>query len=387
MERFLTSDRLISYHRNKLDVTPFPGDKLNIAFLNRKFDQYEFHLTKSPDDLVLTTIKEIYQELQDGCEVYAYGILNTKILVILFNHLKTNKNPHIRINSALCFKQFCRINTSKQLLDEIKILTQLDSILDDNEPELRLYTTEGLIYYAAYREGQECLIKNKVLELVIQKISKEESELVLFKLLELSYELLKADNATNIALSNNFIHILKNYVTHVKIKIRINTFKNYSSLSMSEYGKQQCTNEGELIRICLEQVFEQLNLNQENLDDNKRKYTKRDSMDLMVQMTRFLNSVSILKQAKEEIFKYKGLEQGLLLLNYVVNGTDLSYSKEDKEQLIINTLQYIGNTSEDPSSRKYMIDHLSELNIFLKSDNSFIKEQAEITIKIIKWKP
>ncbi len=35
-----------------------------------------------------------------------------------------------------------------------------------------------------------------------------------------------------------------------------------------------------------------------------------DSTNLMIQMTRFLISVSILKQEKEEIFKFKGLEQG-----------------------------------------------------------------------------
>ena len=44
MERFLTFDRLIASHRNRLDVTKFPEDKLNRAYLDNKYNQFKLHL-------------------------------------------------------------------------------------------------------------------------------------------------------------------------------------------------------------------------------------------------------------------------------------------------------------------------------------------------------
>ncbi len=387
MERFLTSDRLIAFHRNKLDIQPYPDDKLNIAYLNQKFYQYEQHLLTSPDELKIITIKEIYKDLQDGDEVYKYSVQYTNILVILFNLLKVYENKDIRIESSFCFKQFCKLNFSRQIFDEIKILTKLESILYDQEAQVRLNVIEGLIFFCSYREGQEAIIKNKVLNLIINKIDNEASELVLFKLLELHYEILKADTASRISLDNGIIQILKKQVKHKKIKIRTNVFKNFASLSMCEHGKEECTNEGSLIKECLDQVSEQLSLNQESLDDSVRKYSKYDSMLLMNELTRFLLAVSILKRGKEEIFKFKGLSYGLELLGLIISSNDSHYQKDDKEQLLLNIIQYIGNTSEDPSSRKFLLDNLKSLEVFLSYDNEFIKEQAVITIKIIKWKP
>ena len=40
MERFLSFDRFIAYHRNKKDVTEIPKDKLTIAYSNVKFGKY-----------------------------------------------------------------------------------------------------------------------------------------------------------------------------------------------------------------------------------------------------------------------------------------------------------------------------------------------------------
>lgn len=383
MERFLTSDRLIAFHRNKLDVKPFPNDKLNIAYLKQKYQQYYIHLTSSSDELIIKTIKTIYDELKDACEIYSYSVENAPIIQVLFSHLKTHSNTDIRINSALCFKQLCKILPSKMTLEELGFIKDLTSIFDDNEPLVRFYFVEGLIEFVSFRAGQDSLLENRVFQTIIKKVSEEKSELVLFKLLELSNMILKADTASQTALDCNFIQILKKHIEHDKAEIRINTFMNYSSLGMSEHGKAACTNEGTLLKICIDQLeMSTILLNQEDSSNVSRK----NLILHLVQLTRFLLVVSILKRGKEEIYKFKGLEKGLKLLNLLAEASNNNF-EEDIEQIIINTLQFIGNTSEDPSSRAEMLKHLAELDKFFSVGNPYIKNQVKLTVGIITWKP
>ena len=46
MERFLTHDRLISLYRKRYDVPKFPDDKLKMAYLDEKYEQFWLHLVK-----------------------------------------------------------------------------------------------------------------------------------------------------------------------------------------------------------------------------------------------------------------------------------------------------------------------------------------------------
>ena len=107
-----------------------------------------------------------------------------------------------------------------------------------------------------------------------------------------------------------------------------------------------------------------------------KNFYELDSINMLISLTRFQNTVSILKRGKVEILGNNGLEYYLQLLKIVKN-----------EQVIINTLQVLGNTSEEPGARKFMNSHLSELEIFAKSTNEFIKAQAEFSLKVITWIP
>ena len=51
MERFLTYDRLISLYRKRYDVPEFPEDKLKMAYLDEKYEQFWLHLVKKNLDL------------------------------------------------------------------------------------------------------------------------------------------------------------------------------------------------------------------------------------------------------------------------------------------------------------------------------------------------
>lgn len=383
MERFLTSDRLIAFHRNRLDVKTFPSDKLNIAYLKQKYQQYYIHLTSSSDELIIKTILTIYDELKDACEIYSYAIDNSPIIEVLFSHLKTHINTDIRVNSALCFKQLCKILPSKLTLEELGFIKDLTSIFDDKEPLVRLYFVEGLIEFVSFRAGQDSLLESRVFQTIINKIKEEKSELVLYKLLILSNMILKADTASQTALDCNFIQILKKHIEHDKAEIRINTFMNYASLGMSEHGKAACTNEGTLIKFCIDQL--DISTCLLKVQDFS-KVSKQNLILHLVQLTRFLLVVSILKRAKEEIYSFKGLEKGLNLLNLLANTIDSNF-EDDIDQIIINTLQFIGNTSEDPNSRIEMLKHLTELDKFFSVGNPYIKKQVKLTVGIITWKP
>lgn len=374
MERLLTYDRYISFHRNKLDVQTYPSDKLNMAYLDEKFNQFKIHLESSPDNLIIKTLKEINIQLQEGDEIFKYSICNTSILTLIFNHLKSNHNDEIRINSALCFKQFCRLKSSQAKLHELEYTKKLKSVFDDKNALVRINVVEGLIYYASFRESQEFLLNDEVLELVIEKINNEKNESVLNQFLILSNEILSVDKASKLALGNNFVQILKKSMNYNKTKIRISVYINYGSLSLDEEGKEACTNEGELIIDSLNQVNEQISLlEQKNKPSN---YLELDSLNMLIALTRFQNSVSILKRGKVEIFENKGLDSYLKLLKLVTT-----------EQIIINILQVIGNTAEEPRARKFMLSRLSDIEVFLKSSNEFIQRQAKMTLDIISWKP
>lgn len=374
MERLLTYDRFISFHRNKLDVQPFPEDKLNMAYLNEKFDQFQIHLENSDDQLIIKTLKEINNQLSDGDEIYAYAILNTNIIIQILKHLRSNKNTDIRVNSSMCFKQFCKLNPAKETINKLNFMEDLQLIFDDQEPLVRQNTVEGLIFYASYRQGQETLLENSVLETIIKKVDNEKSELVLNNFLMLANEILKADKAFKLALDNKYIQVLKKHINHSKAKIRISVFYNFGSLSISEEGKTACTNEGELIINSLKQVNQQIDLIQAKSKPSY--YLELDTLNLIISLTRFQNTVSILKRGKVEIFENHGLESYLKLIKIVTN-----------EQILISVLQVIGNTAEEPRARKFMLSHLPEIEIFLKNQHELIQKQAKMTIDIITWKP
>jgi hypothetical protein len=374
MERHLTYDRFISHHRNKLDVKKFPEDKLNMAYLDEKFKQFTIHLSESDDSLIIKTLKEINNQLQDGDEVFAYSIRNNQILKLIFKHLKDNSNNEIRINSALCFKQFCRLNPSRELLNKFNYISSLESIFDDKEERVRLYTVEGLIFYTSFREGQEVLLENKVLQQVIKKVDNEKNEMVLNNFLILANELLKAEGASKLALNCNYVKILKKHINYTKAKLRISVFINLGSLSMSEQGKEICTNEGDLIKNALTQITQQIDLLQ--IKNKPNYYYELDTINMLIALTRFCNAVSILKIGKVEIFENKGLESYLTLLKISNN-----------DQIILNSLQVICNTSEEPRARKFMLNNISDIEVFLKNKNELVKAQAEMTKNTIVWKP
>ena len=90
MERFLSYDRLISLYRKRYDAPEFPEDKLKMAFLDEKYEQFCLHLVKKNLDLnmVKKVIKEIYNQLQNAEEVYKYAMDNSPLFNTIFHYMQ-----------------------------------------------------------------------------------------------------------------------------------------------------------------------------------------------------------------------------------------------------------------------------------------------------------
>lgn len=373
MERILSYDRIISYHRNKLDVPPFPEDKLNMAYSDDKYEQFLIHLKNTNIEMVKKVIKEINNQLQSGDEVFNYSIKHPQLLNKLFEYLQYHSQNKemaeiIRILSSLCFKQFCMVLKSKEHLNSFEFIKNIHKTFSDESEEVRINVYQALIYYSQHRYGIDTLVENKVLHQIIQKLNEEQSQTVLNLILILTNEILNAKGAPQIALECGFITSLKKYLNTDDLILREIVILNYGSISFCEEGKRECVKEGSLIKNILKFLI---------LDKNLSYGNKNNMLPIIIASTRFLNSVSILKRGKVEIYEENGLDILFDILTYF----------KDNEQLILNILGIFGNVSEEPRARKKMVAVWDHFDCFIKNENELIAEQAEITKNIIHWKP
>jgi len=373
MERFLSYDRIISYHRNKLDVSPFPEDKLNMAYGDNKYQQFLIHLNQTDLEMIKKVIKEIDNQLQSGDEVYKYSIKHPELLDKLFFFLQY-MNPNnkqdadiIRILSSQCFKQFCLVLRSKEHLNSNQFIKDIHNTFLDEKEEVRINVYQALIYYSQSRYGIDNLLENQILQQIIKMINEEKSNRVLNLILILTNEILNSEGAPQIALKVNLIENLKKYLNSEDLTLRHVVLINYGSISFCEEGKKMCVEEGSLIKMILKFL---------KLENYSKGSDKNALLKILVASTRFLNNVSILKRGKVEIFEEKGLD---LCFDLIKNFDD--------EQLYLNIFGIIGNVSEEPRARKNMINIWEHLECFVSHENPLIAEQAQITKDIIKWKP
>ena len=383
MERFLTHDRLISLYRKRYDVPKFPDDKLKMAYLDEKYEQFWLHLVKKNLDLnmVKKVIKEIYNQLQDAEEVYKYAMDNSPLFDTIFyymQHFKTEPEDQYkkwydetRVLASMCFKQFCKVADVKEKLKVCKYIEEIHLSFEDEVEDVRINVYLGLLYYSQSRYGIDALLENHVLEQIIKKLTEEKSLIVINLILMLINEILNAYTAPQIALKEEILLNLKLYINCPDLNVLENTILNYGSISICEEGKKQCVEEGTIIKNFIQKLKEF------NTDEkNDKAQVKR----ILVGCARFLMNVSILKRGKEEIFENEGIE----ILFSVLMGKG-----KDDEQLILDIIQCLGNVAEEHRARKFLRtgNYLDIIRGYDNSTNDLIKEQAKITEDIILWEP
>ena len=383
MERFLTHDRLISLYRKRYDVPKFPDDKLKMAYLDEKYEQFWLHLVKKNLDLnmVKKVIKEIYNQLQDAEEVYKYAMDNSPLFDTIFyymQHFKTEPEDQYkkwydetRVLASMCFKQFCKVADVKEKLKVCKYIEEIHLSFEDEVEDVRINVYLGLLYYSQSRYGIDALLENHVLEQIIKKLTEEKSLVVINLILMLINEILNAYTAPQIALKEEILLNLKLYINCEDLNVLENTILNYGSISICEEGKKQCVEEGTIIKNFIQKLKE---------FNNDEKNDKAQVNRILVGCTRFLMNVSILKRGKEEIFENEGIE---IMFNLLMN------KGKDDEQLILNIIQCIGNVAEEHRARKFLRDgnYLDIIRSYNNSANELIKEQSKITEDIILWEP
>ena len=383
MERFLTHDRLISLYRKRYDVPKFPDDKLKMAYLDEKYEQFWLHLVKKNLDLnmVKKVIKEIYNQLQDAEEVYKYAMDNSPLFDTIFyymQHFKTEPEDQYkkwydetRVLASMCFKQFCKVADVKEKLKVCKYIEEIHLSFEDEVEDVRINVYLGLLYYSQSRYGIDALLENHVLEQIIKKLTEEKSLVVINLILMLINEILNAYTAPQIALKEEILLNLKLYINCEDLNVLENTILNYGSISICEEGKKQCVEEGTIIKNFIQKLKE---------FNNDEKNDKAQVNRILVGCTRFLMNVSILKRGKEEIFENEGIE----ILFSVLMGKG-----KDDEQLILDIIQCLGNVAEEHRARKFLRtgNYLDIIRGYDNSTNDLIKEQAKITEDIILWEP
>ena len=383
MERFLTHDRLISLYRKRYDVPKFPEDKLQMAYLDEKYEQFWLHLVKKNLDLnmVKKVIKECYNQLQNGDEVYKFAFENSALFDIIFyymQHFKTEPEDEYkkyydetRVLASMCFKQFCRVGDVKEKLKVCKYIEEIHLSFEDEVEDVRINVYLGLLYYSQSRYGIEALLENNILVQIIKKLTEEKSLVVINLILMLINEILNAHTAPQIALKEEILLNLKLYINCEDLDVLENTILNYGSLAICDEGKKKCVEEGTIITNFIQKLKK---FNQdESIDINK-------ATKILIGCTRFLMNASILKRGKEEIFDNGGIDIMFELLN--------GRAKDDI-QLILNIIQCIGNVAEEPRARVMLKkgDYLNIIRKYNEHSDELIKEQSKLTEEIILWEP
>ena len=383
MERFLSHDRLISLYRKRYDVPKFPEDKLQMAYLDEKYEQFWLHLVKQNLDLnmVKKVIKECYNQLQNGDEVYKFAMENSALFDIIYNYMQNFKAEpeneykkwydETRVLASMCFKQFCRVADVKEKLKVCKYIEEIHKSFEDEVEDVRINVYLGLLYYSQSRYGIDALLENHILEQIIKKLTEEKSLIVINLIMMLINEILNAYTAPQIALKEEILLNLKLYINSEDLDVLENTILNYGSLAICEEGKKKCAEEGTIIKNFIEKL-KKFN-NDEKNDVNK-------VIKILIGCTRFLMNVSILKRGKEEIYDFGGID----ILFELLNGKG-----KDDIQLILNVIQCIGNVAEEPRARELLRtkNYLDIIRQYNQHEDELIKEQSKLTEEIILWEP
>ena len=376
MERYLSYDRLISSHRNRLDIPRFPEDKLQVAYLDSKYKQFWLHLVKKKIDLnmVKKVIKECYNQLQNGDEVYKFALENAPLFDTIMNYMCNFKTEpedeckhfydETRVLASMCFKQFCKVLDVKEKLHVCKYIEDIAVCFEDEVEDVRINVYLGLIYFSQSRYGIDVLLEDGILVKVVKKITEEKSMIVLNLILMLIDEVLNAQSAPQVALEHEILLNLKLYVNTENLEVLESVIRVYGSLAICEEGKKKCVEEGTLIVNFIEKI--------QNFNEKQIK--------IVVGCIRFLMNISILKRGKAEIFENKGIET----LFKVLNGT---FGSDD--QVALDILQCLTNVAEEPRARKMLQEekYLIYIKKFDTSKDDLIKLQVENALKVILWEP
>jgi hypothetical protein len=365
-------------------VPRFPEDKLQVAYLDSKYQQFWLHLVKKNIDLnmVKKVIRECYNQLQNGEEVYKFGIQQSPLFDTILNYMQNfTTEPEdeykpfydeTRVLASMCFKQFCRVLDVKEKLHVCRYIEDIHNSFEDEVEDVRINVYLGLLYFSQSRYGIDALLSNGILQQIIKKITEEKSMIVLNLILMLINEILNARTAPQIALQNEILLNLKLYINSTDLNVLENTILVYGSLSLCEEGKRKCVEEGTLIINFINKINSFL---------NDETIPQETAVKIIIGCVRFLMSVSILKRGKVEIYENKGIDTLFSVLQSEKFGKD--------EQVILDILQCVTNVAEEPRARKMLRDdkYMNVIKSFEGHEDELIKTQEGLCVDVIMWEP
>ena len=85
MEYHLSNNRMISYHRNKLDYVESPENSLQFAYGDLRYEKMTRQLVQEADILKLKTLEEINEDFRRS-DFINLALLSSDILAVLICH-------------------------------------------------------------------------------------------------------------------------------------------------------------------------------------------------------------------------------------------------------------------------------------------------------------
>ncbi|EGR29633.1 rtdr1-prov protein, putative [Ichthyophthirius multifiliis] len=377
MENHLSNDRIISYHRNKLDYIESPENSLQFAFGDRRYEKMARQLVQETDILKLKILTEINEDFRRS-DFINLALLSSDILEVLIKHFQ-DKSQNIRELASRSIVQVCSLNYGRDRIIEKAHIHNICSLIDDNVSQIRTNSYNAMLNLAEYRIGAEHILIAEKLPLFVDKLIEEKEESILIQVLQLIKKLLEGEGGTDIILQTEAIQRLTNHLEHrnqkvffcfleiqnnciifylflLKKKIRELSAINLACISFLETGKIKEMELNCVLPLC------------QKLEDQQSSVREAASICLA--------SLAQKNQAKFQVIFFN-----LIIL--------LFYKKDDPSlQTKLNIIQLIASISEHPVGRKIAHECLPKLEQLKEDkDNEYLVPYILQTVEVITWVP
>lgn len=193
MEENLSLDRQIAYRRAKNDYEDPPENTLRFAYEDGRHEKMAHELKYNDDILKLKVLKEVNEDLRDPIKILR--AINTSDLIHMLVYHLENKNDEIRRLASQAMKEICSVYRGREQILVNDYIKNLAKLVDDVIPIIRLNIYESLYNLSEHVDGTDGVLKNNILEILVDKLLEEKEEDILLVILQLMKRLLYGEGA------------------------------------------------------------------------------------------------------------------------------------------------------------------------------------------------
>jgi len=327
---------------------------MRFAYEDGRFEKMAEELKFKDDILKLKVLREINEDVRDPTKIVR--AINTSDLVHMLVYHLENKNDEIRRLASQSMKEICSVYRGREQILVNDYIKNLAKLVDDQIPVIRLNIYTSLFNLSEHVDGTDGVLKNNILEILVDKLLEEKEEDILLVILQLMKRLLYGEGAIGRILKTQAITRLLILLEKSNELIREFAALNLASISFPEDGKAAVESLEAVIPLC------------KLLSDEVPAVREAASLALA--------SLGQLKAAKVTI-----IDNGYFELIISMLG-------EKSENILCNIIELIAYVAEEPRGRKFALNHLAKLReLRAREDYEFLHKYIDETIWVIEWKP